>query len=109
MSSNPAFKRDATEVKLLAYALYQIEILLGAHLGSQNTSPTELRVAAHLAYALHNDALAILEDRSFDLKTALAKLDAIDGIVGTKDGSYFHQHFVAEVASVKTPQATGQG
>lgn len=100
---------QSAEVKLLAYSLYQIKILLGAHLGSQNTSPPELRVAAHLAYALHNEALAIMEDRSFDLKEALAKLDAIDGIVGTKDGGFFHQHFVAEVASANTPHSSGQG
>ncbi len=99
---------QSAEVKLLAYALYQIKILLGAHLGSQSTSPTELRVVAHLAYALHNEALAILENRSFDLKAALAKLDAIDGIVGTKDGSFFHQQFVAEVASPNTPDTPGQ-
>lgn len=98
---------QSAEVKLLAYALYRLKILLGAHLGSQNTSPTELRVAAHLSYALHEEALAVLEDRNFDLEAALAKLDVIDGIVGTKDGSFLHQDFVAVLASASAPHAPG--
>ena len=77
---------QSAEVKLLAYALYRLKILLGAHLGSQSTSPTELRVAAHLSYALHEEALAILEDRNFDLEAALAKLPRGSGFI------YRHYH-----------------
>lgn len=76
------------EVKLIAHALYQIRLLLSGHLGSDNTSPTEIRVAAHLAYALHNEALEIMEGRHFDVELALKKIGAIDNIVGTEDGTW---------------------
>ena len=82
-----------SEVKLLAHALYQMRILLSGHLGSENKSPIEVRVAAHLAYALHNEALAIMEGRHFDVSLALNKIEAIDNILGTEDGTWFSRHF----------------
>ncbi|MDO8331936.1 MAG: hypothetical protein Q7T36_15835 [Fluviicoccus sp.] len=77
------------EVKLLAHALYQMRILLSGHLGSMCKSPIEVRVAAHMAYALHNEALEIIEGRHFDVGSALKKIEAIDNILGTEDGTRF--------------------
>lgn len=73
--------------RILAAAIYQIRILLSGALGSASDSPAEVRAAAHIAYALHNEALAIFEGGSFEPAEALAKLKAIDNIVGTEDGS----------------------
>jgi len=80
---------SATEVKILALALHQIRVLLSAYLGSANGGPIEVRVAAHLAYALHNEALALAEGEGFDVETALAKVQAIDGLLNVDDGSKF--------------------
>ena len=81
------------EVKLLAHALYHVRILLSGHLGSENKSPIEVRIAAHLAYALHNEALEIMEGRHFDVGSALKKIEAIDNILGTEEGKWFSSHF----------------
>lgn len=62
-------------------------LLLAGHLGTEGASPIEVRVAAHLEYALHNEALALAEGASFDIDAALKRVTAIDGIVGCKDGA----------------------
>lgn len=77
---------NEAETKLIASALYEIRLLLAFNLGSENEAPTEVRLAAHLAYALHNEALALAAGKCFDVSTALQKVRAIDGIVGTNDG-----------------------
>jgi hypothetical protein len=40
--------------------------LLSGYLGTQSSGDISVRQAAHLAYALHNEALAILERGIFD-------------------------------------------
>jgi hypothetical protein len=40
-----------------------------------------------LAYALHDEALAVMEGNSFDIEAALAKVEAIDRILGVQDGT----------------------
>jgi hypothetical protein len=40
-----------------------------------------VRAAAHIAYALHNEALAASEGKDFDLTTARSKVKSIDGIL----------------------------
>jgi hypothetical protein len=67
---------------LLAAALYEVRLLLASYLGSANTAELPVRVAAHLAYALHNDALAVLEGKPFQVDAALARIKAVDRIVG---------------------------
>lgn len=71
-----------SQAKVLAQALYEIRLLLPAYLGSQNTGDIAVRKAAHLAYALHNEALAITEGKTFDLGAALGKLCAVDRMFG---------------------------
>lgn len=78
----------ATENRVLAQVLYEIRLLLSGYLGSQIEADINVRTAAHLAYALHNDALTVLEGGSFDTADAVRRLEAIDSIIGTKTGTY---------------------
>jgi hypothetical protein len=77
---------DDMATKLIANALYQIRLLLSPYIGSENAAPVELRFAAHLAYALHNEALALATGTRFDVDAALKKVAAIDHTLGTQDG-----------------------
>jgi len=74
------------ETKLVANALYEIRLLLASYLGSQNEASADVRFAAHLAYALHNEASALAAGTGFDVSSALQKVGAIDGILSTDDG-----------------------
>jgi len=74
---------DDAEAKLIANALYEIRLLLGPYLGSENGTAADVRFAAHLAYALHNEALALAAGTGFDVNAALQKVAAIDGILST--------------------------
>jgi hypothetical protein len=44
-------------------------------------------LAAHLAYALHNEALALSAGNGFDLSAALKRVAAIDNFLDGGDGS----------------------
>lgn len=44
------------QAKVLAQAIYEIRVLLSGYLGSENEGELPVRQAAHLAYALHNQA-----------------------------------------------------
>lgn len=77
----------ATEKRVLAQVLYEIRLLLSEYLGSEIEADINVRAAAHLAYALHNDALTVLEGGSFDTTDAVRRLEAIDSIIGTKTGT----------------------
>lgn len=79
------------ETKLIASALCEIRLLLGSYLGSENDAPADVRIAAHLAYALHNEASALAAGSGFDVSAALKKVAAIDGIVGGEDGGRLAQ------------------
>jgi len=79
--------QENAEVRLLANALYEIRILLGSYLGSENEAPMDVRVAAHIAYALHNEALAVAAGENFDLSVAIKKVEAIDSILRVTEGT----------------------
>ncbi|WP_349745318.1 hypothetical protein [Roseateles cavernae] len=70
------------ETKILAFAVYELRLLLAGHLGSNATADPALRAAAHLAYALHNQALAILEGRTFSTAEAAAAIASVDRLCG---------------------------
>ena len=70
------------QAKLLALALFEIRVLLSGYLGSENDGELVVRQAAHLAYALHNQALAVVEGKSFDVAEAIAALDFSDRVLG---------------------------
>nr|WP_312987061.1 hypothetical protein [Comamonas koreensis] len=78
----------ATEKRILAQVLYEIRLLLSGYLGSEIEADINVRAAAHLAYALHNDLLAVLEGGSFDTSDAERRLETIDSIIGTKTDTY---------------------
>ena len=52
--------QSEAHTKAVALALYQIRILLSGYLGTSSKGDISVRQAAHLAYASHNEALAIL-------------------------------------------------
>jgi hypothetical protein len=81
---------DQDQAKLLAFAVYELRLLLAGHLGSDGQTDVATRAAAHLAYALHNQALAVLEGRSFDMKAALDALAGLD----TRFSENFVQRFI---------------
>lgn len=91
------------ESKLLAAALYQCRILLGDYLGPESDVSTHLRLAAHLAYALHNDALAAMDGRAFDVQASLARIANIDRIIGGKDAQEVVATLSAAIASKPNP------
>ena len=70
------------QVRLIARALYEMRLLLSGYLGSAAPGDASVREAAHLAYALHNEALALAEGRAFDLECAREKLRAVDAMLG---------------------------
>ena len=74
---------DVTQNQLLAFAVYEIRQLLAHHLGRDDTSDPAVKAAAHLAYALHNQADAILQGRTFDPQQAIESLSALDGMLAT--------------------------
>lgn len=67
--------------KLLAKALCEIRLLLSGYVGSSVGAEMSVRVAAHIAYALHNEALAVCDGKTFDLAGAVKKIEAIDGLL----------------------------
>ncbi|MGH1543888.1 MAG: hypothetical protein ACRBHB_26050 [Arenicella sp.] len=75
--------------KLIALALYEIRVLLASKIGSENKADMSTRVAAHLAYALHNEASSIMEGKSFSVDEALRKIKAIDRILNEEYSDNF--------------------
>lgn len=75
---------SVTQEKVVAFAIVEIRQLLAGYLGSQSTADLSVRIAAHLAYALHNQADAVLEGKPFDTQQALRGFGAIDGLLGTE-------------------------
>ena len=60
------------QIKILALAIYEIRLLLSHKLNQKSSEG----LAASLSYALHNDALAIIENRpnDFDIDKTLKSL-----------------------------------
>ena len=59
-----------------------MRLLLAGHLGSEAGGEPSVRAAAHLAYALHNQALAVLEGRSFEPAEAVEAIARVDKAFG---------------------------
>jgi hypothetical protein len=83
------------ESKMLAQANYEIRVLLSGYLGLQNEKDPVVCRAAHLAYALHNEALAIIEGGAFDVKDAHMKIESVDRL--------FHENFFAPKFAAHVP------
>jgi hypothetical protein len=73
-----------TEAKLFAAALLELRIILSAVVGPD--ADHELKVAERMAYALHNDALALIDGKPIDQEAALARIAHIDQVIGGNDG-----------------------
>jgi len=88
-------ERNATsqeiQLKILAFAVYELRLLLSGHLGSTSESEPSDRAAAHLAYALHNQALAVLEGGSFDPSEAVEAIARVDRLLGENFGQRLSQ------------------
>jgi hypothetical protein len=98
-----------SQIKILAQAIYDIRILLSGYLGSQHTGETVVREAAHLAYASHNEALAILENRSFDPADAIKKIEAVDRMFHETFAEHFASHSNKPPQQNAPPNSLGLG
>jgi len=74
---------DVTQEQLMAFVVYEIRLLLASYLGSDSTSDLSIRAAAHLAYALHNQADAVLQGNAFDPQQAKEALGDVDRLLAT--------------------------
>ena len=84
---------EKNQNKLIALALYEIRLLLSSKLGSENDADKSTRVAAHLSYALHNEALAVIEGKDFNIEEALSKIKSIDSILSEKYSKHFLKQY----------------
>ena len=82
---------EVTQNQLLAFAVYEIRQLLAHYLGSDATSDPAVKAAAHLAYALHNQADAILQGRILDPQETMESLNAVDRMLATNFQAKFLQ------------------
>lgn len=82
---------NSDQAKIIALALYEIRLLLSGYLGSENDGDMPVRQAAHLAYALHNQALAVLDDKSFDVLDAIKTLKFSDTVLGAEFTDKFNK------------------
>jgi hypothetical protein len=80
------------QTKILAQALYEIRVLLSSYLGSDNAGDLYVRQAAHLAYALHNEALSVMEGGSFEIGRIGERLTTIDQTLGSDFSARFTAH-----------------
>ena len=87
---------QTAQTRLLALALIEIRTLLADYLGSDVDAPMSVRVAAHMAYALHNEAEATYSFADFQLDCATQKIAAIDQILGVSDGAALLSRFDVE-------------
>ena len=74
------------KLKFLAQAIYEIRLLLSHHVGSNDEDNICEAVSANFAYALHNDALAIIDGKpkDFDMDKALERIKLLDERYGAE-------------------------
>jgi hypothetical protein len=85
-----------SQTKILAQGIYEIRLLLSGYLGSHSTGDPVVCRAAHLAYALHNEALAIIKGGTFDGAKAVDKIKAVDKMFEERFASRFEKHLSNE-------------
>ncbi|UFH50441.1 hypothetical protein [Pseudomonas sp. KNUC1026] len=88
------------QAKLLALTLLEIKKLLADYLGRDVDAPMSVRVAAHMAYALHNEAEAVFNNTDFEIGDASVKIHAIDQILGVTDGASLLDRFNIETKNI---------
>ena len=82
------------EKRLLAAAMYELRILLAGHIDPDGTSP--VNSAAWLAYLLHNQALAALAGKPFDVQAAVNGLGMVERGMGSEWLEHFRQVVLGE-------------
>jgi len=97
----------ADQTRLLALALLEIRTLLAGYMGSKVDAPMSVRVAAHMAYALHNEAEAVYNNADFQLDQAIRKITAIDQILGVTEGAALVNRFEIEAKAILDSDRTG--
>ncbi len=80
------------QLQLMSAAIFEIRELLSHILGSgTSTHDDAVRLAAHLSYALHNEALAVLEGKPmFDIESAREKVSIAQNIVSSNFSDEFN-------------------
>lgn len=74
---------DKGALRLFAATIFEIRTLLSRYIGANNEQDVDVRLAAHLAYALHNEALAVLEENEqLDLNVARSKIRQAQELIG---------------------------
>ena len=72
-----------TQEQVLAFAVHELRLLLAHHLGSGDSQDPAVKAAAHLSYALHNQAATVLEGGRFDPQQATRALAAVDQMLAS--------------------------
>jgi len=83
------------QLRMFAQAIYEIRLLLSGHLGSQTPGDIAVRQAAHLAYALHNQAEEVLSGRPGDIENSLSRIQALDKMFNSNYAKKFSMHLPA--------------
>ena len=75
--------------KVLAFAVYELGVLLAEHADGGTHSDPGVRAAAHLANAMNKQARAVLGGEPFDCEQAMEAIGQVD----RKLGEDFMAHF----------------
>lgn len=80
------------QLRLMSAAIIEMRALLAHGLGSDSTEPRYVRLASHLAYALHDDALTVLEGNgNFDCEKSKRRIMRAERIVGERLSDGFNE------------------
>jgi hypothetical protein len=88
---------SSADTKLFAMAIYELRVLLSGVAGPD--APYEVQFAWRLAYALHNDALAVVEGQDVDIDGALNRIAHIDHLLGESDGKRIADEIRREISN----------
>jgi len=92
------------ETALLAQCVYELRLLLASMVGSTATADRSVRVAAHLVYALHDQAEETLAGNSFDVEEAIKQVAASVAVVDVASGEYLVSQLRAAVRDSMSQQ-----
>lgn len=92
MSTTPAPQASDTHSRLLAWALFDLRLLLASHIGGVSQAAPEVRAAAELAYSLHNLALAAFDGRTFTETQFIEALARAERASGEPFPARFHDN-----------------
>lgn len=84
---------EEAKLKILAHAVYELRQLLSSHIGPAVKDNICEAASANLVYALHNEALAIIENRpqEFNVHDAIRKIKGMEEMIGDKYSGQFQE------------------